>query len=80
MNVWIVKLEGGRATNEHGRVCGGLAGFNNRYFQGKGNVEAGMTYLESRAAGTLGVCCHASNEVDVTLLLLCKQAVYTKLY
>ena len=54
----------GRATNEHGRRCGGLAGFNNRYFQGKRNVEAGMTCLELRAVGTLGVCWDARDEVD----------------
>jgi hypothetical protein len=54
----------GTATNEHGRRCGGLAEFNNRYFQGKNNVEAGMALLELIAAGMLGVCCDASNEVD----------------
>ena len=61
----------GRATNEHGRMCGGLAKFNNRYFQGKGNVEASVTRLELIVAGMLGVCCDASND---------EQAVYTKLY
>jgi hypothetical protein len=45
-------------------MCGGLAEFNNRYFQGKGNVEARVTRLELRAAGMLGVCCGASNKVD----------------
>jgi hypothetical protein len=56
----------GTATNEHGRSrrCGGLAEFNNRYFQAKNNVEAGMALLELIAAGMLGVCCDASNEVD----------------
>lgn len=57
-----------------------LVGFNNRYFQGKGNVEAGMTCLELRAAGTLGVCCHASNEVDSNSFVTGQQGVYTKLY
>jgi hypothetical protein len=52
-------------------MSGGLAKFNNRYFQGKGNVEARVTRLEWMAAGMLGVYCDASNG---------KQAVYTKLY
>jgi hypothetical protein len=51
----------GRATNERGRVRGGLAGFNNRCFQGKCNVEAPVTRLKLMAAGMLGVCCDASN-------------------
>jgi len=54
----------GRATNEHGRMCGGLAEFNNRYFQGKGNVEASMTRFELMVAGMLGIWWDASNEVE----------------
>jgi hypothetical protein len=45
-------------------MCGGLAEFNNRYFQGKGNVKASVTHLKLMTAGMLGVCCDASNEVD----------------
>jgi hypothetical protein len=45
-------------------MCGGLAKFNNRYFQGKGNVEAPMTRLELMVAGMLGIRRDASNEVE----------------
>jgi hypothetical protein len=45
-------------------MCGGLTGFKNRYFQGKGNVEAWMASLEWMAAGMLGLCFDSSNEVD----------------
>jgi hypothetical protein len=45
-------------------MCGGLAKFKNRYFQGKGNVEAPVTRFELMTAGMLGVCCDASKEVD----------------
>jgi hypothetical protein len=46
-------------------MCGDQAGFQNRYFQDKGNLEAWMTHLESMAAaGILGMCCDASNEID----------------
>ena len=58
---FVHTFRSGRATNEHGRMCGGLAKFNNRYFQGKGNVEASVTRLELIVAGMLGVCCDASN-------------------
>jgi hypothetical protein len=45
-------------------MCGDQAGFQNRYFQGKGYLGAWMTHLESMAAGIVGMCCDASNEID----------------
>ncbi|MEG4407024.1 hypothetical protein [Microcoleus sp. MON2_D5] len=36
-------------------MCGGLAGFQNGYFKGKGNLEARVTRLEWMAAGMLGL-------------------------